>query len=63
MNKNIFTKKELLFIKDYCLDMLNLFDEEDMIEKNNSIFLNNIENFLIYRNEIIDPIKKVDSCI
>lgn len=60
MNNILFSNKELLFIKDYCIDMINLFDENDMIEKNENIFLNNTENLSVSKNEIVDLVIKIN---
>lgn len=63
MDKNVFSKKELLIFKDYCIDMLNLFSESDMIEKNETIFLNNVKSLEISEDDIIHLMDKIDNIL
>lgn len=58
-----FTEKELLFFKDYCIDMLDLFIEEQKLEKIDFIFMNKTENLFISKEELLILFKKIENLL
>lgn len=50
--------KELTIIKGYVEEMLDLYEEKDMLEEDEAIYLSN-EDIDIYKNELLQLNKKL----